>query len=232
MIENPLDYDGPSEPCGDLSNAPVGAGEPLPDGLSPAEALYGFAGWLSCLSNTVTFGAMHEASTAAELVEAYRLAQGLEAPRDGWHLKLKPVPDLSRRANPLSEIVAKLLAPGADLFAITGMPRDLEDDRVSEPVLFYSGTTSEGAVALLVRTTVAGKDFMSTIELDPAALPMPQAFRRGAARAIREQVLQRAGLMSGDPTDDIELSVDSAGNVRPVDRTFDGTSIDSPDTNF
>lgn len=54
--------------------------------LTAAEALYGFMGWLTCREQAVTFGAHHEASTAAELVAEFCKANGLgDVSREDWH---------------------------------------------------------------------------------------------------------------------------------------------------
>lgn len=64
---------------------------PQPDVL-PAEAIYGFAAWLTCRSQSVTLSGAHNAAPAADLVEQYRLAQGWAPPRDGYTDRLKRMP--------------------------------------------------------------------------------------------------------------------------------------------
>ena len=60
-----------------------------PSELSASEALYGFAGWLTTRDTAVTFSAKHDAALAADLVNAFVGANGLESPRDGWEKQLK-----------------------------------------------------------------------------------------------------------------------------------------------
>jgi hypothetical protein len=62
-------------------------------GLSPSEAVYGFAGWLTCRADPVTFGSTHDAALPAELVDAFCKSQGLEPPRQQWADGLKPYPE-------------------------------------------------------------------------------------------------------------------------------------------
>ena len=52
--------------------------------LSPAEALYGFAAWLTTREEPVTLSARHPAGKAAELVEQFCKANALGEPREGW----------------------------------------------------------------------------------------------------------------------------------------------------
>ena len=81
---------GPSEPCGDLSAAPFGGGE-LPEVL-PAEAIIGFAAWLTTRDAVIEVGATREASTMVQLCETYCRSQGFAAPRDDFHHYLRPGP--------------------------------------------------------------------------------------------------------------------------------------------
>jgi hypothetical protein len=60
--------------------------------ISPSEALYGFAAWLTTRMNAVTVGDQRDAGEIARLVDEYCRAQGWQPPRDGWELKLKPAP--------------------------------------------------------------------------------------------------------------------------------------------
>lgn len=57
-------------------------------GLSAAEALYGFMGWLTTRYEVVTLSAMHEAGIAAELVSEFCKVNGLAEPRDHWEENL------------------------------------------------------------------------------------------------------------------------------------------------
>lgn len=70
--------------------APQRADEPV--ALSASEAVYGFAGWLTCRAEPVTFGSAHDAALPAELVDAFCKSQELEPPRQQWADGLKPYP--------------------------------------------------------------------------------------------------------------------------------------------
>lgn len=50
--------------------------------LSPSEALYGFAAWLTTRDEPITIGAKHDASEVAELVVKYCKTNKLKEPRD------------------------------------------------------------------------------------------------------------------------------------------------------
>ena len=54
------------------------------DKLTASEALYGFAGWLTCRKEPVTFSEIHEAGIAAELVNEFCKTNELQEPRQGW----------------------------------------------------------------------------------------------------------------------------------------------------
>lgn len=58
----------------------------------PAEAITGFAAWLTCLERPVTLGSAMDAAPAAEMVEAYRKAQGWDVPREDFASRLKRMP--------------------------------------------------------------------------------------------------------------------------------------------
>jgi hypothetical protein len=62
---------------------------------TPAAALYGFAAWLTCRDEAVTFGAKHDAAPAAVLVDQFCKAQGFPELDDGWVDTLKPYPSAS-----------------------------------------------------------------------------------------------------------------------------------------
>lgn len=66
------------------------AAPPAAPGLSPSEAVYGFAAWLTCRSEPVTFGSAHDAALPAELVDAFCKSQGLAPPGEQWPHNLKP----------------------------------------------------------------------------------------------------------------------------------------------
>lgn len=60
--------------------------------ISPSEALYGFAGWLTSSDISLTVGAKHEAGEMAVLVDKFCKSQGLASPRDVYPNNLKPYP--------------------------------------------------------------------------------------------------------------------------------------------
>ncbi len=62
------------------------------DQVSPSEAVFAFAAWLTCRDEAVTLGATHNASPAAELVGAFNKSQGFAGPRDDYTNRLKPYP--------------------------------------------------------------------------------------------------------------------------------------------
>ena len=58
--------------------------------LTPAEALYGFAGWLTCRDVPVTLSSHHDAWIAAELAVAFCKENGLgDVSREDWYKFLK-----------------------------------------------------------------------------------------------------------------------------------------------
>lgn len=59
---------------------------------SPAAAVLGFAAWLTCRDEPITFSAKHDAAGPAELVEAFRKSQGYAPPPDDFHTRLRPYP--------------------------------------------------------------------------------------------------------------------------------------------
>ena len=64
-------------------------GDQLQEALSPSEALYGFAGWLTTRRQSVTASSRHDAARWAELVQTFAATNDLEDPREGWHKELK-----------------------------------------------------------------------------------------------------------------------------------------------
>ena len=60
------------------------------DKLTAAEALYGFAAWLTGRKEPVTFGAERDAAIAAELVDEFCKAHDLDEPRENYHHNLWP----------------------------------------------------------------------------------------------------------------------------------------------
>lgn len=61
--------------------------------VSPSEALYGFAAFLTCRPGTLTVGAKHNAAPMANLVRDYCEVQEFREPRDGWTDRLKVMPE-------------------------------------------------------------------------------------------------------------------------------------------
>ena len=59
--------------------------------LSPSEAVFGFAGWLTTRDNPVTMGSTNECGQVAELVGKFVDQQKLEDPRDHWEKDLVPM---------------------------------------------------------------------------------------------------------------------------------------------
>ena len=59
------------------------------DTLTAAEALYGFAGWLTSRGVPITLSCLHDASIAAELVDEFCKANELPDPRPGWSDRLR-----------------------------------------------------------------------------------------------------------------------------------------------
>jgi hypothetical protein len=70
-----------------LASGPSGV-----DGLTPSEALYAFAAWLTCRDKSITFGAAHDAAPAAEVVATFCEEQGFVPPRDDYHTRIKVAP--------------------------------------------------------------------------------------------------------------------------------------------
>ena len=59
-----------------------------PDKLTASEAVYGLLGWLTTLSEPITFSATHEAGPAADIAKQFCEVNGLTQPRAGWELNL------------------------------------------------------------------------------------------------------------------------------------------------
>ena len=62
------------------------------DCLGPAEALYGFAGWLTTLAQPLTVSARHDCAMMAELISHFCKIQGFIDPEPDWSDRLKPMP--------------------------------------------------------------------------------------------------------------------------------------------
>lgn len=59
---------------------------------SPAEAVYGFAAWLTTLDPPLTFGKSFDAGMVAELADNYTKSQGWEPPREDMLQRLRTMP--------------------------------------------------------------------------------------------------------------------------------------------
>jgi len=51
--------------------------------ISPSEAIFGFASWLTCRAGSIAIGSSHEAGVMAELADEWCRANILAKPRDG-----------------------------------------------------------------------------------------------------------------------------------------------------
>jgi hypothetical protein len=60
--------------------------------LTPAEALYGFMGWLTTRDRPVTLSRRDDAAAGADLVAEFCKTQGLgDVSREDWHKFLNPM---------------------------------------------------------------------------------------------------------------------------------------------
>jgi hypothetical protein len=57
--------------------------------LTPSEAIYGFAAWLTCREGSLLVGSSHDAAPMAGLCAAFCEANNLGKPRDDYHHGLK-----------------------------------------------------------------------------------------------------------------------------------------------
>lgn len=83
VVQDLREHDFESSVCGDddeVYTVTLQAG----DKLSPSEALYGFASWLTCRGESLQVGAPHDAAPMAELVGRYCKLNELSEPRKGW----------------------------------------------------------------------------------------------------------------------------------------------------
>lgn len=70
-------------------------------GLSPYEAIMGFAGWLTSRDEAVTFSARHDAARAAELVDLFcRTNQIDQEPSEHWPNNLRHPKEAEAKGNP------------------------------------------------------------------------------------------------------------------------------------
>ena len=63
-----------------IKTLPLAAAIPV----SPSEALYGFAAWLTGRTDAVQIGANTDCAVVADLVRDFCAANGFSNPRDGW----------------------------------------------------------------------------------------------------------------------------------------------------
>lgn len=207
MIDHPDDF----IPT-DLGHAPWGGGEPdAPADVSPSEALYGFAGWLTTRDQAVTFGATHDSATAADLVKAYCESQGFEAPRDDFHHNLRPGPRDEAESD-LQRLVYRLMTRGADVHALIGLPKDLGDARISNLQVWFEGLLGQ-QLRFQVRARIGELDLVDSLELGAHVVPMEPAFAAAAVEAMREHLLRRVGLATGESE---PIHMDEHGNRLPT----------------
>lgn len=83
-----------------LADALASATQPAADIITPSEAVFAFAAWLTCRSEAVTLGSTHDAAGVAELAGAFVASQGLAQPRDEYHQRLRPYPAAAPKAAP------------------------------------------------------------------------------------------------------------------------------------
>jgi hypothetical protein len=65
--------------------------EILDEKLSPSEAIYGFAGWLTGRKDKTIMSSSDDAAAIADLVDKFNKKQGLEEPREHWEKDLIPM---------------------------------------------------------------------------------------------------------------------------------------------
>ena len=61
--------------------------------LSPSEALYGFAAWLTGRVDPITLSCVHDAAGVADLVHDFCKTNNLSDPKDDWtrHLQMPTI---------------------------------------------------------------------------------------------------------------------------------------------
>jgi hypothetical protein len=104
----------------------------------------------------------------------------------------------ARTYSSLATLVVAALAPGADMHELTGLPRDLGDERITFTDLQFLGFLGD-ALKFRLLTTVAGQPLDDTVDLRWDTLPMNAALLAGVVPALRTHVLKRAGLLDGSP---------------------------------
>lgn len=61
------------------------------ESLSPSEALYGFAGWLTTRETPITMSSKSDASIIAKFIDDFIKKQNLKEPKDHWEKDLIPM---------------------------------------------------------------------------------------------------------------------------------------------
>lgn len=103
--------------------------------VTPSEALYGFAGWLTTRDEHVTFGSNRDASKPCELIAQYCREQGFAEPRYGiFPHNLKGMP--STKADKPARVTPLPLPDLAGLADLIELRRRTVDD--IKPVLSYN----------------------------------------------------------------------------------------------
>lgn len=73
------------------------------ESLSPSEAVYGFASWLTIRDDALKIGAKEDASQVADLVKEFVEKQELEKPRESWTDDLVPMKNKNGEENERNE---------------------------------------------------------------------------------------------------------------------------------
>jgi len=92
--------------CGDNVVQAAMAGEEAvnePDTLSPSEAMFGFAAWLTCRDEKIELGETCDCAPVAKLLGEFCEVNGLPLPRDGWQNRLVH-PGGNNAANAAAEV--------------------------------------------------------------------------------------------------------------------------------
>jgi hypothetical protein len=185
VIENPADYDN-------LATAPIGAGEPH---TPPAEPLLGHDGkaWPETFDGMVWAQEFNRRFPAVPVDDAIGwMANAIMRGYDERSWKREEA------HSSLPNLIAAAMAPGADMHELTGLPRDLGDERITFTDLQFLGFLGD-ALKFRLLTTVAGQPLDDTVDLRWDTLPMNAALLAGVVPALRTHVLKRAGLLDGSP---------------------------------
>ena len=87
------------------------------ESLSPSEAVYGYASWLTSRENPITMSSHHEASIVADTVDEFIKKQNLESPRENWTDELIPM-----RESGINETI-KMKGHDYDVFKIGNLSK-------------------------------------------------------------------------------------------------------------